>query len=157
MKLKTQPIPVLDAHLEAELLEGLAPLVPGPGRSESMRSRLAQRVAARGDGEDFVTVHRHEGEWRPVAPRVTEKRLVVADGIYACLLRLEAGASLPPHDHPTPEECVVLEGEVWLGDVFCRAGDFHRAPRGLRHGAIRTEGGCLLYLRTGGGKGAPLL
>ena len=71
---------------------------------------------------------------------------------------METGASAArPTTTRPPEECVVLEGEVWLGDVFCRAGDFHFAPAGLRHGAIRTEAGCLLYVRTGGRKGAPLL
>lgn len=156
MKLKSQPIPVLDALLEAELLEGLAPVEPKPTREQAMRARLAQRIASPGD-EDFLTVHRHEGEWRTVAPRVSEKRLVDAGGIYACLLRLEAGATLAPHDHPTPEECVVLEGEVWLGGVLCRAGDFHRAPQGRRHGEIRTDSGCLLYLRNGGRTATSLL
>jgi len=143
--------------IKSALLEALAPIQPAPERVEVMRARIFARLAAHASAEGFLTVHRDDGEWRAIAPRVREKRLVDAAGIYACLLRLEPGASLPAHDHPTPEECVVIEGDVWLGDVFCRAGDFHRAPAGKAHGTVRTDGGCLLYLRTGGRQGAPLL
>jgi anti-sigma factor ChrR (cupin superfamily) len=147
MKLETGAPSVIDAPLEAELLEALAPIEPGTMRARSMLARIEEGIAAPAPAS-FLTVHRAEGGWHPIAPRVSEKRLVDRPGMCA---------SLPPHDHPTAEECVVLEGEVWLGDVHCRAGDFHLAPAGLRHGALRTEAGCLLYVRTGGGKGAALL
>ncbi len=156
MKLKGESLPVLDAQIEAELLEGLAAIEPPAARAQAMRESLAARMkGARAPA--FITVHRGEGDWRVLAPRVAEKRLVDAPGIYACLIRMEKGAMLPPHGHPTPEECVVLEGEVWLGGVHCRAGDFHLAPAGLRHGALRTDAGCLLYVRTGDGQGVSLL
>jgi quercetin dioxygenase-like cupin family protein len=154
MKLKTETPHVIDTPLEAELLEALAPIEPGAARARSMLERLEARIA---NAPDFLTVHRAEGEWRAIAPKVSEKRLVERDGIRASLIRMDKGGWLPPHDHPTAEECVVLEGEVWLGDVHCRAGDFHLAPAGLRHGALRTDEGCLLYVRTGGGQGAALL
>ncbi|QJR15627.1 cupin domain-containing protein [Usitatibacter palustris] len=157
MKLRGEPNPVLDALLEGELFEALAPIEPAPVRVGAMRAKLMADVVALKQGGDFVTVHRGEGSWRTIAPNVMEKRLVDLAGHYACILKLEPGASLPAHGHPTPEESLVLEGEVWLGDVFCKAGDFHYAPAGLRHGAIRTETGCLLYVRTGGRKGAALL
>lgn len=156
MKLKPESSPVIDAEIEARLLEALAPIEPGAERVRSMLERLEARIAAE-PAASFLTVHRAEGEWRAIAPRVSEKRLVERPGVYACLLRMEKGGWLPPHDHPTAEECVVLEGEVWLGDVHCKAGDFHLAPAGLRHGALRTDEGCLLYVRTGGSLGAPLL
>lgn len=154
MKIQADAPHVIDAALEAELLEALAPIEPGARRSRSMLERLEARIAG---APDFLTVHRGEGEWRALTPLVSEKALVERSGIRACLIRMDKGGWLPPHDHPTPEECVVLEGEVWLGDVHCRAGDFHLAPAGLRHGALRTDEGCLLYVRTGGGQGAPLL
>ena len=154
MKLKAENPHVIDTPLEAELLEALAPIEPGAARARSMLERLEARIA---NAPGFLTVHRAEGEWRALAPKVSEKFLVERAGIRACLIRMEKGGWLPPHDHPTPEECVVLEGEVWLGDVHCRAGDFHLAPAGLRHGALRTDEGCLLYVRTGGGQGAALL
>lgn len=157
MKIRPDPVPVLDALLEAELLEALRPVEPGPLRAAALKARLqAELASARASGE-FVTVLRGQGAWRSVAPGVALKPLVDAPGICAFLLRMDAGASLPPHDHPTREESVILEGEVWLGDVLCHAGDFHLAPAGRRHGTVRTESGCLIYVRTGGGKGTALL
>jgi quercetin dioxygenase-like cupin family protein len=156
MKLKGEAIPVIDPALEAELLAALAPIEPAPQRSRAMWSRIEAAIGEPARPQ-FVTVHRGEGDWHPIAPRVAIKPLVEGEGLSACLIRMEKGGWLPPHDHPTAEECVVLEGEVWLGDVHCRAGDFHLAPAGLRHGALRTDEGCLLYVRTGGGKGAALL
>jgi anti-sigma factor ChrR (cupin superfamily) len=157
VKIRSDPAPVLDALLDAELLEALRPVEPGPLRAAALKSRLLAEVdAARASGE-FITVLKGEGAWRKVAPGVTLKPLVDAPGVRAFLLRMDAGASLPAHDHPTNEESMVLEGEVWLGDVLCHAGDFHLAPAGRRHGSVRTEAGCLLYVRTGGGKGAALL
>jgi quercetin dioxygenase-like cupin family protein len=158
MKIKPDSaLPPLDAAFESELLKSLAPIEPAPSRAHAMRKAVMAGIQGAAVEEDFVTVHREEGEWRRIAPRVQEKVLLRTGGMRACLLRMEKGSSLPAHDHPSPEECVVLEGEVWLGDVFCRAGDFHRAPRGKPHGALRTDSGCLLYVRTGGGQGAALL
>ena len=59
------------------------------------------------------------------------------------------GASLPAHDHPADEECLVLEGEVMLGDILGRAGDYHLAPKGLPHGTITSKTGALLFIRAG--------
>ena len=144
--------PVIDSALEQMFLEALAPVSPRPARKAAMKARILARLRpSPGEGlGDFVTVHLHDGAWRRLAPKVYEKALVDAAGLYARLLRLEPGARLPAHDHPTSEECMVLEGEVWLGDEFCVAGEFHFAPRGRRHADIHTARGCLLYVRTGG-------
>jgi hypothetical protein len=42
---------------------------------------------------------------------------------------------------------MVLEGDVWLGETHIFAGDYHLARRGIPHGELHTEGGCLLFLR----------
>jgi quercetin dioxygenase-like cupin family protein len=157
MKLGPDPVPVFDALLEGEFLEGLKPIEPSGARAAAMKARVLAEINAARDFGDFLTIHRSEGTWKTVAPGVSLKPLVEAPGMRAFLLRLESGASLPAHEHATPEESVVLEGEVWLGHVHCQAGDFHLAPAGRRHGAIRTSTGCLLYVRTGGGKGTALL
>jgi hypothetical protein len=41
------------------------------------------------------------------------------------LVRMEPGAKMPGHSHEGHEECMVLRGEVWLGEFLIRAGDFH--------------------------------
>ena len=47
----------------------------------------------------------------------------------------------------TDEECLVLEGSLWQGDVFLKAGDFHVARPGMKHGDLRTDTGALIYIR----------
>lgn len=146
---------VVDPELATFFLEALAPVPPRPARKAAMKARILGRLrpAEAEVPTQFVTVHLHDGTWRRLAPKVYEKPLVDSAGLYARLLRLEPGARLPAHDHPTAEESLVLEGEVWLGDEFCVAGEFHFAPRGARHAAIHTARGCLLYVRTGGPEG----
>lgn len=148
--------PPIDPALQAGLLEAIAPLAPRRGRGAALKARILRRLGPPPAGPaDFVTVHLHDGAWRRLAPKVYEKPLVDAAGLYARLLRLEPGASLPPHGHDSPEESVVLEGEVWLGEVFCVAGEFHFAPAGARHESVRTARGCLLYVRSGSPAAVP--
>ena len=63
------------------------------------------------------------------------------------LMRLEAGAVIPPHDHPQTEECVVLEGEVRIGEESVHPGDYHVVRAGHAHELLRSDSGALLFLR----------
>lgn len=65
---------------------------------------------------------------------------------FTCLMRLDPGAVYPGHAHDGPEECLILEGEILVGDVRLRAGDYQRAEPGSDHIVQRTETGALLYL-----------
>jgi anti-sigma factor ChrR (cupin superfamily) len=67
---------------------------------------------------------------------------------FTALIRMAPGASYPRHIHNGPEECLVLEGELHVGDDVLRAGDYQRAPAGSRHAVQRTEGGCLLLINS---------
>lgn len=68
-------------------------------------------------------------------------------GTQSYLLRLHPGAELQPHDRLLDEECLVLEGQVTLGPVTLRAGDFHFAPSGTSHGKAHSRAGALLFIR----------
>lgn len=145
----------LDEVAGAGIAAALEPIAPSARRKAAMKSRMLAAVRAqpaRGPGK-FLTIHRREGTWTRLGPGVLLKSLVNADGLHASLLQLEPGAMLPAHAHPTDEECLVIEGSVWLDGVYCVAGDFHFAPRGRDHSAIRTDSGCLLYVRSGGAAG----
>ncbi len=41
----------------------------------------------------------------------------------------------------------VLRGDLQMDDLDIRAGDYHEAPAGSRHGRVRSTGGALIYLR----------
>jgi len=138
---------VLPPSLTEALLLNMAPVMPPQDRAQALRAKVLA-AAQQSDVGHLQTVRASEGTWQPVAPLVDIK-LLHDDGISrSILVRLQAGARLPPHDHAADEECIVLEGEGYIGDVFLRAGDFHLAPKGMRHGETYTATGALLFIRT---------
>lgn len=137
------------APLDAALIEALAavtpPEPPSADAAARMREQLFQRVHA--PGPDYLFVHSHEGEWVRLL-RGVELKLLRQDGDQrSYLLRMAAGARIPPHEHALDEESLVLEGDATINGVPCRAGDYHFAPRGKPHGWLTSEAGCLLFVR----------
>ena len=96
-----------------------------------------------------VTVREREGEWRMLAPGLEIKLLLVdrEAGFQSFLLRLAPGCQLPAHDHHALEECLLLEGDMLIGDRAYAAGDYHAALPGSRHAPISTRNGGLVFLR----------
>jgi anti-sigma factor ChrR (cupin superfamily) len=134
--LNSKPELIFDQATEEVLLIAVQPVDLSPERHNAMRERI-------------LTVRGDEGEWQEFSAGVCKKQLFNDGQSEAYLVRMEAGARCPAHDHHADEECVVLSGEVWLGDIFVRAGDFHLAPRGIPHAEIYSPKGVLLYVRTG--------
>jgi quercetin dioxygenase-like cupin family protein len=114
-----------------------------------MKSRLMTRVRDLERGAMTHTVSPESGEWQKFSPRIKIKILRrEADGSsMSYLLKLEPGAFLVPHKHHIDEECVVLEGQVTIGEERVGAGTYHLAPRGMIHAAIRSEHGAVLFIR----------
>ena len=148
MKQKTRR-EVLDRKVLQELLLASAPLAPAPEQAAAMKQRVLAAVRAQpAAGDRYVTVRSDAGVWMDFLPRVQVK-VLHSDGRYnSILLRMEPGSSLPAHFHEDDEECVVMEGEVYIGDVRVQAGDYHLALSGSRHGELRSDTGALLFLRT---------
>jgi quercetin dioxygenase-like cupin family protein len=65
---------------------------------------------------------------------------------FTVLMKLEPGAVYPAHAHDGPEECVVIEGEILVGGVRMRQGDYQRAEPGSEHVDQRSETGALLFV-----------
>ena len=129
---------------------GLVPAELPEGEENALFSRILARIDARKSSEEagLITVRADEGKWFPLAPKL-EKKLLFTDTerrVEAYLLRLKPGAVVPEHRHTADEYCVVLDGEVFFGDLHLKAGDFHLARKGSIHGAARSGRGALLYL-----------
>lgn len=141
--------PIFDEPLADALLEAQAAVLPAPGRIRALRQRVLAAVGApaRSNIEEHLTIRGSEGIWVPLMPGVSMKLLREDASTRSYLLRMAPGTALPAHNHIHEEECVVLEGDVLLGDVHANAGDYHLARCGLPHGVVRTSGGCLLFLR----------
>ncbi len=96
-----------------------------------------------------LTVRAAAGEWQNAAQGVAMKLLSVDDaaGMQSFLLRLSPGSRLPPHYHGTDEECLVLEGELVIGELRLAAGDYHLARKGGEHDSITAPHGALVFVR----------
>ncbi len=95
-----------------------------------------------------IVVRSGEAAWRALpVPGVSIKVLRddKATGASAAILRFEAGARFPAHDHPGGEEVFVLEGDLQVGRDRLRAGDYLFTPPDGTH-AVSSEGGCLFLV-----------
>ncbi len=91
-------------------------------------------------------------DWKPLV-----EKGVKTDGIYVkvlrfdeatrrpptFLLKFDAGASYPNHNHPGGEEVYVVEGEVRFGATQLNAGDYLYAPTNATH-SVSSRTGCVM-------------
>jgi quercetin dioxygenase-like cupin family protein len=137
---------MLAPDAEQALFDALKPAAMPAERAAMLKSRLLSRAKV-AHTPRLDTIHAAEGDWKPFLPKVAIKVLRREAGVQTYLLRLEPGGVLLPHEHPQDEECIVLDGEVRIGDIVARQGDYHLAPKGVDHGSIVSERGALLFLR----------
>lgn len=139
-----------DAPLDADIVDWLNQGVTPEPIDAQLASRIKRRLLKRIADDQMarhLTVRRDDGAWRPFGPGLSIKVLHEADGVMSYLLRLAPGASLAPHRHPIDEECVVLEGELRIGELQVGAGGFHLGRKDVLHGRITTVDGALIFLR----------
>ncbi|MBK8944446.1 MAG: cupin domain-containing protein [Ignavibacteriae bacterium] len=60
------------------------------------------------------------------------------------LLKFDAGAKYPYHNHPGGEEVFVLEGSVFFNDTELFAGDYLYTPKNFKH-SVHSKNGCVLF------------
>jgi anti-sigma factor ChrR (cupin superfamily) len=121
--------------------------------SSNERDRLYSQVTLRAQAQGpagTVTQRAHEAGWRQLAVGVRMKLLRIdrAAGNQTALVRFDAGSSLESHPHSQEEECLVVEGEITIGNHRLRAGDMHVARPGTRHASVSSVHGALLLVRS---------
>jgi quercetin dioxygenase-like cupin family protein len=68
------------------------------------------------------------------------------DGAEAAMLYdTLPGAAVPGHGHRHDEECLMLDGEVFLDDVLLRRFDWQLAPAGTAHAGVATDTGGVVF------------
>lgn len=133
-------------HLDIDTPFPAPPAAGSPSRARVIRRRLMERVAEA--DASHLTIGGDEGEWQPFLAGVAIKVLREHDGVLSYLLRLEPGATLPPHRHPQDEECIVLDGRLRVGSrVEIGPGGYHLAHGGALHATITTATGATIFLR----------
>jgi quercetin dioxygenase-like cupin family protein len=141
----------LDAELRRLLDAAFEPDVANPGADpaadERVKQRLLRRIAAECTGRHLTMAGDGVG-WQPFGEGLLIKVLHESGGVMSYLLRLAPGASLPVHRHPVDEECVVLEGEVCIGErLRLGPGGFHLGRKDILHDRLHSPAGALIFLR----------
>lgn len=137
------------AVLPDDTLAALLAAVPPDAPDEATAARLLRRIRTRLVEPAAVRSVRREEGWTTLAPNIERKILFDDGATVSWLLRLAPGADLPQHVHEEgPEECLVLEGEVWFSGQRYGPGDYMLAPQGSWHAPTRTATGAVMFLRT---------
>ena len=88
------------------------------------------------------------GVWTEMSPGVTYT-VLFEDPVAkrrSILVRALPGSNYGSHFHGEGhEECLVLEGDLIMGDLKLLPGDYHIAAKGSTHPAATTMSGCVLY------------
>ena len=95
-----------------------------------------------------TVVRRDAADWRPTKTDGVAVKVLRSDkttGESSFLLKLEAGARVPAHDHPGGEELYVLDGDFQVGRDRLGAGDYLYTPPNVVH-AASSERGCLVLV-----------
>jgi quercetin dioxygenase-like cupin family protein len=122
----------------------LAPIMPPAGLKSAIEQRIGQ-----GTFRDGFSIRANEGDWLTLVPGV-ERKSLSKDGKSAtasALYRLAPGTVFEPHEHPSDEECYIIEGDLQVGGAALKGGDYFFIRRGGHHGAIHTRDGALLFIR----------
>jgi anti-sigma factor ChrR (cupin superfamily) len=139
------PLPVVKARMHSQLLKNI----------QAKKAKISAVPVSTAKKNipllDTVTIRENEGEWVAVKSKITVKPLSLdrVAGTRSFLMRLQAGAQWPAHEHSVDEECLVLQGNITIGDLTISEGDYHLAPKGVAHGEFISEKGALLFLRAG--------
>lgn len=98
-----------------------------------------------GEVQHSLTISAAHAGWQPLRTGVRIRPLFKLGEHVSMLARFEPGARVPGHPHASHEECLMVEGELFLGDLLLREGEFQSAPAGSRHGDLVSDTGCLLF------------
>lgn len=94
----------------------------------------------------LVVVDPGRRRWLPTFPGVEVLPLWGDPAVTSMLVRFAPGASVPDHSHAVNEDCLMLEGEMHLGDILLQPGDYQLAQAGGGHvGECSDVGGTFFF------------
>lgn len=96
--------------------------------------------------EALVVARRADIKWRPTGLPGVRGCTLYADkknNRRTVLLNMAPGSYIPDHNHAGIEEVLILEGDLSVGPIPLKAGDYFRAQPDTSHGVPRTDKGCI--------------
>ena len=118
---------------------------PWPDLSAPDGALLFVRESSGVDDAPPASVRDAEAGWPEFAPGIRRRVLWRRGREAALLYHADAGASVPVHRHDHDEECLMLQGELFLDDVLLQNGDWQLAPAGTGHRITETDTGVVIY------------
>jgi len=100
---------------------------------------------ASAQGDTPTTVRDEQAGWPDFAPGIQRRVLWQRNGAAAFLYYAQPGAQVPHHTHGHDEECLMVQGELFLDDVLLQPGDYQLAPAGSGHHITETDTGVVIY------------
>lgn len=104
-----------------------------------------------GAGPAPYTIAADSGEWHDWQQGAAIKPLFSADGAASVLLRLDAGARVTLAPATAGRECLLLTGDVFVGDILVRQGEYQVAQvaqveKGSEVSELYSDTGALLFI-----------
>ena len=142
-----EPLSARDYHLQAARQTGPVWRAQGPALLFLRESadESADESAEIGPPEPAFTLRDADAGWPDFAPGIQRRVLWQQGGQAALLYFAQAGAQVPQHGHGHDEECLMLQGELYLDDLLLQAGDYQLAPAGSGHRITATDTGVVIY------------
>jgi quercetin dioxygenase-like cupin family protein len=123
----------------------------------SLRKRVLDNVQGKGKGRialeqplpGVFVLRQPDQKWKTTPFPGVEFKVLYVDPVsrnLTTILKLAPGASYPAHRHAAVEQCLVLEGNVRIGQICLEAGDFEYANAGTEHWSVQSDTGCLLMI-----------
>jgi anti-sigma factor ChrR (cupin superfamily) len=140
---------VLDDAMVQRIAAALQPAELTAENRDALHARILARIQNEPPAGTF-TNRAADMRWITVGPGVEVKvlRMDRERNDQTVLIRMQPGSVVVGHRHNQEEECLVLEGEVFIGNYRLGQGDMHIARPGAVHVPITTPSGALLMIRS---------
>jgi anti-sigma factor ChrR (cupin superfamily) len=140
---------VLDPVVVQRMAAAIAPAELAQADRDAMHGRILRRIEEQAP-PGTATSRASDMKWVPAGPGVEVKVLRIDRdrNDQTVLIRMQPGATVVGHRHTQEEECLVLEGEIFIGNHRLGEGDMHVARPGAVHAPIRAPRGALLMIRS---------
>lgn len=113
--------------------------------AQGARLFLRESALAAAPGDTAFTVRDADAGWPEYAPGIRRRVLWQRGGQAALLYHAQPGAAVPQHTHGHDEECLMVQGELFLDDLLLQEGDYQLAPAGTGHRITQTDTGVVIY------------
>jgi hypothetical protein len=134
-----------EAEEWTRLLAPLAMAMPPAAPPDGLFARIDRGVdQAEADLPQTVEERLEDGQWREIAPRIEVKQLW-DDKTF--LVRCAPGGVYPGTPHLLFEHCLIIQGDMLVGEQTYQVGDYHGVPAHTLHGAFTSRTGLLMLVR----------